>query len=140
MDQQRIRFVEGAAANDVPEKKASAIFDLVQKFAGYGFNKSHAAAYAYIAYQTAWLKANYPAEFIAASMSLDRANTDKLSVFVKDARRIGVEVLPPHINHSQADFRLRTAPSSMRCRRLKMLARAAMRPHRRTPRRGRPLY
>lgn len=104
MDKQRVRFVEGAAEKGVEKEKSSAIFDLVQKFAGYGFNKSHAAAYAYIAYQTAWLKANHPAEFLAASMSLDRANTDKLSVFVKEGRRIGLEVLPPHINHSQADF------------------------------------
>ncbi len=104
MDKQRVRFIDGAAENGVDDKKASSIFDLVQKFAGYGFNKSHAAAYAYIAYQTAWLKANYPAELLAASMSLDRANTDKLSVFLKEARRTGVEVLPPHINHSDADF------------------------------------
>jgi len=104
MDRQRIRFVEGAAANGVESAKASSIFDLVQKFAGYGFNKSHAAAYAYIAYQTAWLKANYPAEFLAASMSLDRANTDKLAVFLKDARNIEVEVAAPHVNQSLADF------------------------------------
>ncbi|WP_411820437.1 DNA polymerase III subunit alpha [Hyphococcus formosus] len=104
MDLQRIRFVDGAKKNDVDPKKSSSIFDLVQKFAGYGFNKSHAAAYAYIAYQTAWLKANYPAEFLAASMSLDRANTDKLAIFLKEARRIEVEVLPPHVNHSKADF------------------------------------
>ena len=104
MDKQRKRFVEGAAERDVSKAKASSIFDLVQKFAGYGFNKSHAAAYAYIAYQTAWLKANYPAEFLAASMSLDRANTDKLAIFLKEARRTDVEVLPPHINHSEADF------------------------------------
>ncbi len=104
MDKQRKRFIEGAAEKGVAEAKASSIFDLVQKFAGYGFNKSHAAAYAYIAYQTAWLKANYPAEFLAASMSLDRANTDKLAVFLKEARRTGVDILPPHINHSQADF------------------------------------
>ena len=104
MDRQRKRFVEGAEANGVEPAKASSIFDLVQKFAGYGFNKSHAAAYAYIAYQTAWLKANHPAEFLAASMSLDRTNTDKLSVFLKEARRTGVEVRPPHVNASQADF------------------------------------
>ena len=104
MDKQRVRFVEGALANDVDERKSSGIFDLVQKFAGYGFNKSHAAAYAYIAYQTAYLKANYPAEFLAASMSLDRANTDKIATFIKEARRTGVDVLPPHINHSEADF------------------------------------
>lgn len=104
MDRQRIRFVDGAKEKGVDANKASGIFDLVQKFAGYGFNKSHAAAYAYIAYQTAWLKANYPAEFLAASMSLDRANTDKLAVFLKEARRTEVEVLPPHVNHSKADF------------------------------------
>jgi len=104
MDLQRKRFIDGAKEKNVDASKASSIFDLVQKFAGYGFNKSHAAAYAYIAYQTAWLKANYPAEFLAASMSLDRANTDKLAIFLKEARRSEVDVLPPHINHSKADF------------------------------------
>ncbi len=104
MDLQRVRFVDGAKEKNVDPAKASSIFDLVQKFAGYGFNKSHAAAYAYIAYQTAWLKANYPAELLAASMSLDRANTDKLAIFLKEARRTEVEVRPPHINHSEADF------------------------------------
>ncbi|MEO1252600.1 MAG: DNA polymerase III subunit alpha [Pseudomonadota bacterium] len=104
MDKQRARFIEGAAEKGVDKKKASSIFDLVQKFAGYGFNKSHAAAYAFIAFQTAWLKANYPAEFLAASMSLDRANTDKLAVFLKEARRSEVEVRPPHVNHSESDF------------------------------------
>ncbi|MEO1013615.1 MAG: DNA polymerase III subunit alpha [Pseudomonadota bacterium] len=104
MDKQRIRFVEGAKKNGVDPTKASSIFDLVQKFAGYGFNKSHAAAYGWIAYQTAFLKANYPAEFLAASMCLDRTNTDKLATFVKEARRCGVEVLPPDMNESVADF------------------------------------
>ncbi|MFQ5562762.1 MAG: DNA polymerase III subunit alpha [Parvularculaceae bacterium] len=104
MDRQRKRFVEGAAERGVDASKASRIFDLVQKFAGYGFNKSHAAAYALIAYQTAYLKANHAAEFLAASMSLDRANTDKLAVFLKEARRAGVEVRPPHVNASEADF------------------------------------
>ncbi|MBB5518503.1 DNA polymerase III subunit alpha [Amphiplicatus metriothermophilus] len=104
MDLQRKRFVEGARARGVEASKASSIFDLVQKFAGYGFNKSHAAAYAYIAYQTAYLKANHPAAFLAASMSLDRANTDKLALFLKEARETGVRVRPPHVNHSEADF------------------------------------
>ena len=104
MDKQRKRFVDGAVERGVDGRQASSIFDLVAKFAGYGFNKSHAAAYALIAYQTAYLKANYPAEFLAASMSLDRTNTDKLSVFVKEVRRTGIEMLPPHINHSHADF------------------------------------
>ncbi|MCA8888344.1 MAG: DNA polymerase III subunit alpha [Parvularculaceae bacterium] len=104
MDRQRKRFVDGAKANNVDPRKASSIFDLVQKFAGYGFNKSHAAAYAYIAYQTAFLKANFTAEFLAASMSLDIANTDKLAVFLSEARRNNVSVKSPHINASVADF------------------------------------
>ncbi|MEO0850433.1 MAG: DNA polymerase III subunit alpha, partial [Pseudomonadota bacterium] len=107
MDKQRKRFVDGAAERSVDAAKASSIFDLVQKFAGYGFNKSHAAAYALIAYQTAWLKANYPAEFLAASMSLDRTNTDKLAIFLKEARRQGIKVLPPHVNRSKMDFSVR---------------------------------
>jgi len=104
MDKQRKRFVDGAVERDVAAAKASSIFDLVQKFAGYGFNKSHAAAYALIAYQTGYLKANHPAPFLAASMSLDRANTDKLAVFMKEAKRSGVDVRPPHVNHSETDF------------------------------------
>ncbi len=104
MDQQKARFIEGAKANDVPPAQADAIFELVAKFAGYGFNKSHAAAYALIAYQTGWLKARHPVEFIAASMSLDIANTDKLAVFYQDARRFGVKVRAPDINRSKADF------------------------------------
>ena len=104
MDKQRIRFVDGAKENGVDPAKSSSIFDLVQKFAGYGFNKSHAAAYAFIAYQTAWLKANHTAEFLAATMSLDRANTDKLAVFVKEARRCQIDVRPPHINTAQSDY------------------------------------
>ena len=104
MDQQRARFVDGAREKGVDPHKAASIFDLVEKFAGYGFNKSHAACYAYIAYQTAYLKANHGAEFLAASMTFDMANTDKLSVFLKEARRSGVDVRPPHVNFSEADF------------------------------------
>ncbi|MEX0644637.1 MAG: DNA polymerase III subunit alpha, partial [Parvularculaceae bacterium] len=104
MDLQRQRFVDGARARGVEPYKASSIFELVQKFAGYGFNKSHAAGYALIAYQTGYLKANFPAAFLAASMALDRANTDKLAVFLAEARRSGVAVRPPHVNHSDADF------------------------------------
>src|SRR5262249_44121678 len=87
MEQQRARFVSGAEKNGIPAEQSGGIFDLVDKFAGYGFNKSHAAAYAVVSYQTAWLKANAPVEFFAASMSLDIANTDKLSVFYQDAKR-----------------------------------------------------
>jgi DNA polymerase-3 subunit alpha len=104
MDQQRARFVSGAEAKGVPGQQAGAIFDLVDKFAGYGFNKSHAAAYAYVSYQTAWLKANAPVEFFAASMSLDISNTDKLAVFYQDAKRFGVKVRSPDVNFSGADF------------------------------------
>ena len=105
MDLQKARFASGAAANGVAElTRAEFIFEMVAKFAGYGFNKSHAAAYAVIAYQTAWLKANAPVEFFAASMSLDISNTDKLAIFSQDAKRFGVVVRPPDINRSSADF------------------------------------
>ena len=104
MDTQRALFVKGAEENGVDRAKAESIFNLVAKFAGYGFNKSHAAAYALIAYQTAWLKANYTAELLAASMSFDRTNTDKLAIFMKEAKRCEVEVLPPDVNSSEADF------------------------------------
>jgi DNA polymerase-3 subunit alpha len=104
MDLQRARFVSGAEAKGVKAAQAGSIFDLVDKFAGYGFNKSHAAAYAVVSYQTAWLKANTPVEFFAASMSLDIANTDKLSVFYQDAKRFGVKIRPPCVNRSMADY------------------------------------
>jgi DNA polymerase-3 subunit alpha len=104
MDAQRARFVEGCAANAISAEKASELFDLIDKFAGYGFNKSHAAAYALVAYHTAWLKAHHRPEFYAASMSFDMAQTDKLSLFVEDMRRGGVECLPPCINASEAAF------------------------------------
>jgi len=104
MDFQKARFVAGASERGVESAQADFIFELVAKFAGYGFNKSHAAAYAMIAYQTGWLKANQPVEFFAASMSLDISNTDKLAVFYQDAKRFGVTVSPPDINRSSADF------------------------------------
>jgi len=104
MELQRARFVSGAEAKGVPGAQAGSIFDLVDKFAGYGFNKSHAAAYAFVSFQTGWLKANHPVEFFAASMSLDIANTDKLAVFYQDAKRFGVKIRPPCVNRSMADF------------------------------------
>ncbi len=104
MDKQKVRFIKGASEKGVDPDQADRIFELVAKFAGYGFNKSHAAAYAVIAYQTGWLKANHPVEFIAASMSLDIQNTDKLAVFYQDAKRQEIEVLPPCVNRSDADF------------------------------------
>ncbi len=104
MDLQKARFVKGASEKGVPEAQSDSIFELVAKFAGYGFNKSHAAAYALISYHTAWLKANAPVEFYAGSMSLDISNTDKLAVFYQDARKFGVKVRPPCVNRSGADF------------------------------------
>jgi DNA polymerase-3 subunit alpha len=104
MDQQRVRFLSGAAERDLNQASAEDMFERMAKFAGYGFNKCHAAPYALIAYQTAWLKANAPVEFFAASMSLDISNTDKLAVFYQDAKRQGVTILPPDINRSGADF------------------------------------
>ncbi|WP_347090933.1 DNA polymerase III subunit alpha [Sphingomonas parapaucimobilis] len=105
MDAQRAIFVKGCQeVNGIPAQKANELFDLIDKFAGYGFNKSHAAAYALLAYQTAWLKAHHPHEFYAASMCYDMALTDKLAIFVDDARRMGVTMLPPCINASQAEF------------------------------------
>ncbi len=104
MDKQRVRFVEGAERNGVETARADMIFDVLARFAGYGFNKAHSAAYAYVAYQTAYLKANYPVAFLAASMSLDLHNTDKLATFVQEARRLDVPVAPPDINASEADF------------------------------------
>ncbi len=104
MAKQQARFVEGAVERGVKKGDATYIFELVDKFAGYGFNKSHAAAYALVSYHTAYLKANYREEFLAASMTLDLSQTDKLSVFAGEARRAGIEVLPPCINGSFVDF------------------------------------
>lgn len=104
MDAQRDRFVRGAIDNGLNKAKANEIFDLLAKFADYGFNKSHAAAYALIAYQTAWFKANYPLEFLAASMTLEKSNTDKLAEFSNEVRRLKGRVEPPSIQRSGVDF------------------------------------
>ena len=113
MDAQRARFTEGCGANNIDAPKANELFDLIDKFAGYGFNKSHAAAYALVAYHTAWLKAHHPAEFFAASMSFDMAQTDKLALFVEDIRRSGVECLPPDVNKARADFSVEDGPKGL---------------------------
>lgn len=101
---QRARFMEGAKTRGISQNVAETIFEQAEKFAGYGFNKGHAAAYAQVAYQTAFLKANYPVEFLAASMTLDIANTDRLNIFRQEAQRLGVTVAPPDINASGAVF------------------------------------
>ena len=105
MDAQRARFVEGAKREkDIDTRLANEIFDTMAKFAGYGFNKSHAAAYAVIGYQTAYLKTHFPVEFLAASMSLDIGNTDKLAAFFMEAKRMGVRMIAPCVNRSTPDF------------------------------------
>lgn len=105
MEKQRATFVAGAAEKNIEAKKANEIFDYMEKFAGYGFNKSHAAAYALVAYQTAWLKAHYPAEFMAATMSSELDNTDQLKIFYDDARDNGIAFLAPSVNHSYYRFK-----------------------------------
>jgi len=104
MQQQRSRFVSGCVERDIERGQAEAIFELLARFADYGFNKSHAAAYALVAYQTAFMKANYPVEFLAASMTLDMGNTGKLSEFRVEAERLGVKVESPSVNRSGVDF------------------------------------
>ena len=131
MAAQRATFIEGAAKNNVDAKKAGEIFDLVDKFAGYGFNKAHAAAYALIGYQTAYLKANYPVEFLAASMTYDMHNTDKLAIFAEDAKKLGICILSPDINSSDAVFGVGTNEKGELCIRyalgaLKNVGEAAM--------------
>ncbi len=110
MEAQRRQFIDGAKAHGVNGALAEHIFEQVAKFAGYGFNKSHAAAYALVAYQTAYLKANHPVEFLAASMTLDLGNTDKLNVFRQECARLGIKILPPDINRSDAVFSVEETP------------------------------
>src|SRR5438445_1664721 len=105
MAKERNNFIEGCAhTNKIPEKKANAIFDLLEKFAGYGFNKSHSAAYGVISYHTAYLKAHYPVEFMAGLLSNEINNTEKISVFVGECKRMGISILPPDINKSGLKF------------------------------------
>src|SRR5213594_47104 len=113
MSKERKNFIEGCArTNKIPEKKANAIFDLLEKFAGYGFNKSHSAAYGVISYQTAYLKAHYPVEFMAGLLSNEINNTEKISVFVGECRRMGISILPPDINKSGLKFTPETVAAS----------------------------
>ena len=112
MEAQRQLFFEGAAARRVERARAELIFDQMAKFAGYGFNKPHAAAYALVTYQTAYLKANYPVEFLAALMTLDLGNTDKLNVFRQELNRLRIRLLPPDINRSEVTFSVEQDPKS----------------------------
>src|SRR6476619_6856409 len=100
MAKERFKFEDGAEKNGIPTRVATPIFDLMEKFAEYGFNKSYSAAYALVAYQTAWLKAHYPAEFMAATLSSDMDNTDKVVNFLAESRALGLTVLPPDVNAS----------------------------------------
>jgi len=104
MDEEKIKFMAGAKKKEIDLKKAEFVFDLMAKFAGYGFNKSHSAAYALISYQTAYLKAHYPSQFMAALLSCDMNNTDKIVLYINECRERSIEVLPPDINESLIDF------------------------------------
>ncbi len=104
MDKQRIIFVAGASERDVEEKVANEVFDMMAKFAGYGFNKSHSAAYSLVAYHTAYLKANYPPEYMAAAMTNEMGDTKKLAIILEEARRLDIPVLPPSVNKSLSYF------------------------------------
>jgi DNA polymerase-3 subunit alpha len=104
MAKQREAFMDGARKNGINEKKATKIFDLMEYFAGYGFNKSHSTTYAWVAYQTAYLKANYPRHFMAALLTIEAANTDKLAMYLGECRELGVTILPPDVNSSQLAF------------------------------------
>ncbi|AHM02811.1 DNA polymerase III alpha subunit [Roseibacterium elongatum DSM 19469] len=104
MDAERPKFLEGAAKNGVDEAKALEVWNLLEKFANYGFNKSHAAAYAVVSYQTAWLKANHPVEFMAAVMNCDIHLTDKLGIYKQEVDRLGIDTVPPCVNRSAASF------------------------------------
>ncbi|MCT4333463.1 DNA polymerase III subunit alpha [Paracoccus sp. YLB-12] len=107
MAKERPKFIKGSVENGVSEKKAGEVFDLLEKFANYGFNKSHAAAYAVVSYQTAWLKANHPVEFMAAVMNCDIHLTDKLAIYKRECDRMGIEIVPPCVNRSAPKFTVR---------------------------------
>src|SRR3981189_2822194 len=104
MAAQRAKFMAGCATNKIPEKKADRIFNLMEEFAGYGFNKSHSCAYALLAYQTAYLKTHYPVEFMAALLTSETGNTEKVVKYINESRGMGITVLPPDVNSSDLDF------------------------------------
>ena len=126
MVRQRGIFIEGALKNNIKKETAELVFDKMAKFAEYGFNKSHAAAYAYVAYQTAYLKAHYPAEFMAATMTLDKTNTDKLAFFKNDLSKHHITVLPPDINLSEVNFSVENGQVRYALSAIKNVGEAAM--------------
>jgi len=126
MDDQREMFAAGAVKNGHDPNQASKIFDLVAKFAGYGFNRAHAACYALISYQTAFLKANYPLEFITASLNLEMGDTDKLNIFIQEAKNMEIEILPPDVNQSQSEFSIENGKIRYGLAALKNVGRAAV--------------
>ncbi|TNE40479.1 MAG: DNA polymerase III subunit alpha, partial [Alphaproteobacteria bacterium] len=126
MDMHRSKFIEGAGLRGIEKSVAEKIFDQAAKFAGYGFNKAHAAAYAQVAYQTAYLKANFPVEFFAGAMCLDMGNTDKLAIIRQEALRLGIVINPPNINVSEADFSVRDGEIDYALGAIKNVGRQAM--------------
>src|SRR5262249_52461936 len=104
MAKQRERFIQGALERGFPQKKIEKIFDLMEQFAGYGFNKSHSAAYAYLAFVTAYLKAHYRVEFMAALLTSETGNTAKVVKYINECRDMGIQILPPDVNHSEWSF------------------------------------
>ena len=126
MQQQKVVFIEGAKKNGVAEEKAIEIFELMEKFASYGFNKSHAAAYAFVSYQTAYLKAHYPVEFMAATMTLDKIDTDKLGFFKREISKMGIKILPPDVNQSGVNFTVENGCIRYALSALKNVGEAAM--------------
>ena len=113
MEAQKEIFVEGASNNNIDKNLASKIFELIARFAGYGFNKSHAAAYALIAYQTAWFKANHPEIFLSSLMTFDSDLSDKINIYSNELTRLGISLLGPDVNYSKLSYDLEESPGAM---------------------------